>query len=263
MIAYDSKNKRLALFEKQATPDFWDVQWQKENLEKKVRSGNTYHFIKRTTSKYVKPGGRILEGGCGTGQVVYCLNSWGYEAHGVDFATDTIKNVSELFPDLHLSVQDVRHLDFPDEYFDGYWSLGVIEHFWDGYEEITREAKRVLKPGGFLFVTFPRMSPLRKIKARLGLYQKLNTNCDKQNFYEFMLDQNKIVKQLEEDGYQCVERFSYDALKGLKDEIGLFHSSLQKLYKNKSAPARAFRFFLTTLLAPLTGHMILLVCKKR
>jgi SAM-dependent methyltransferase len=262
MIAYDAKNNRLAIFQKQATPDFWNTQWQKEDLVKKISSGNTYHFIKRVTYKYIEPGGRILEGGCGSGQVVSCLQSWGYDAYGVDFAAETISEVVKLFPKLQLSIQDVRRLEFPDKFFDGYWSLGVIEHFWEGYKKITTEAHRVLKPGGYLFVTFPWMSPLRKIKVKLSLYPKLNTDMNKKNFYEFLLNENSVKETLKREGWQCVEQFSYDALKGLKDEMSLLRSPLQKLYKNKTTLARAIRYLLTMLLAPLTGHMMLLVCKK-
>jgi len=53
---------------------------------------------------------------------------------------------------------DVRKLNFPDHYFDGYWSLGVIEHFYKGYDEIIHKIYRVLHPGGFLFLTVPEMS---------------------------------------------------------------------------------------------------------
>jgi len=42
-------------------------------------------------------------------------------------------------------------LKFPNNFFDGYWTLGVIEHFWEGYNQIIEEAKRVIKPGDIYF----------------------------------------------------------------------------------------------------------------
>jgi len=64
----------------------------------------------------------------------------------------------------------------------------VIEHFWEGYNEILKEAKRVLKPKGYLFLTFPYMSPLRKFRANLGLYRILDFNNKSKNddFYQFI-----------------------------------------------------------------------------
>jgi len=262
MIAFDKEHKRLAMFKQEATPDFWNAQWKKENLKKTVGSGKTYHFIKSIMKRYVQNGSRVLEGGCGTGQVVFAMQTWGYDTYGVDFAEDTIHTVQELFPNLQLSVQDVRNLDFTNEFFDAYWSLGVIEHFWNGYEKITEEAFRVLKPGGYLFLTFPYMSPLRKLKAYLGRYPLLDSTFDPALFYEFMLDKSVIINELNQQGFTCVQTLPYDALKGLKDEVNFGQSFFQRLYKSRSKPAQAIRFLFTLFLGRLTGHMILLVCKK-
>lgn len=54
----------------------------------------------------------------------------------------------------------------------------------------------------------------------------------------------------------------YDALKGIKDEIPLFQSPVQRLYKSRSRLARASRLMLTMLLGRLTGHMTVLILRK-
>jgi SAM-dependent methyltransferase len=189
------------------------------------------------------------------------MNTWGYKAQGIDYAKRTIETIKELVPELRVQVGDVRQLPFADDTFDGYWSLGVIEHFWDGFDPITKEAARVLKPGGFLFLTFPWMSPLRRLKARLGRYANIDVQHP-DTFYEFMLDERSVIKKLESQGFTCVEKYPYDALKGIKDEIAFLSPILQRLYKSRFILARAARYLLTLLLARLTGHMILLVCKK-
>lgn len=263
MIVYDEKNKRLAVFEKQATPEFWDKHWQQDDLKKAVCSKQVYHFLKPVTTRYIRPGGKILEGGCGIGHTVFNLQSWGYDAYGVDFAKQTIDAVKKVVPSLNLCVQNVRHLEFPDTIFDGYWSLGVIEHFYDGYQEIAKEMARVIKPNGYLFLTFPVMSPLRKWKASLGLYQKQTTSMDLNTFYEFMLDPLRVKQDFEHFGFTLVQSHPYDALKGLKDEVPLFRPLLQSVYNGKGMVARGFRFVATLLLAKLTGHMMLFVFKKQ
>lgn len=262
MILYDAPNKRLAVFERQATPEFWDEQWKRESVEQRLRSGKTHHFIKTLTQKYVPAGGKILEGGCGTGEVVSCLRQWGYDASGVDFADKTIEAVLNIDPTLPLFVEDVRKTHFASNTFDAYWSLGVIEHFWDGYDEIIEEAHRVLKPGGILFLSFPVMSPLRKLMARLHLYQPLTPAASPAEFYEFMLDQDVVVQHLRHMGFERVSAYRYDALKGIKDEVPLFRGAIQRLYKSRSRLARASRLALTMTLGRLTGHMTVLILRK-
>ncbi|MBI5370023.1 methyltransferase domain-containing protein [Candidatus Uhrbacteria bacterium] len=262
MIAYDPTNKRLALFQREATPESWDEQWNQKDLKKNISSGKTHHFIERFTKKYLSSGGRILEGGCGTGQVVFAMRSWGYDACGVDYAQQAIATTNALVPSLQVSAQDVRATTFPNAFFDGYWSLGVIEHFWDGFAPITKEAHRVLKPAGTLFLTFPWMSPLRRMKAHFGLYPRFDSSTDPTTFYEFMLDKERVVRELETQGFACAESYPYDALKGIKDEIAFLHLPLQKLYNSRSASARAIRYLFTIFFSRLCGHMLLLVCKK-
>lgn len=102
----------------------------------------------KTLRKYL-PGekGIILEGGCGRAQHVYCMKYNGYNAVGVDFAERTVRAVNEAVPELDVRKCDVRNLPFRDGEIAGYWSIGVIEHFWDGYNEILDEMARVIRDG--------------------------------------------------------------------------------------------------------------------
>jgi len=262
MKFYDEESKRLILLEQKATPEFWNKHWQTDEIRKKVKAGQNNWFIKNLLKKFLKPGAKILEGGCGIGQNVYGLNKWGYKAYGVDFAKETIEKVKAVFPELILSAQDVRNLDFPDNFFDGYWSLGIIEHFWEGYDEILKEAKRVIKPGGYLFLTFPYMSPLRKLKARLGFYKIFRKNFRNNNFYEFILDSNKVRKEVEKYGFKLCLKYPFDATKGIKDEISLLRPILQKIYNSQSILAKGLRFLVSLLFSKIAGHSILLVFRK-
>ena len=49
--------------------------------------------------------------------------------------------------------RDLDDLPVEDESVDGYWSLGVIEHFYDGYGEILSEMHRVIKRDGFFDIS--------------------------------------------------------------------------------------------------------------
>ena len=263
MKIYDKENKRIIVFEEKATSEFWDKHWQTDNFIEKVKAGKDNKFVKKFTTKFLKPKAKILEGGCGIGQNVYGLKSWGYNVYGVDFAKETIKKIKDNFPELKVFVQDVRKLDFPDNFFDGYWSLGVIEHFWSGYDEILKEMKRIIKPKGYLFLNFPWMSPLRKLKASRGLYKTLGKEKMGENdFYQFILDKKRVIKDLRENGFELIQEYPLDATKGIKDEISLLKPFLQKIYDSQNIIIKGIRFLISILFSKIAGHTILLIFKN-
>jgi SAM-dependent methyltransferase len=129
---YDRVNHRLVFYGATPGPSFWDAHWMKQNLPAFPKNARQ-SFVVRATRKYLPTGARVLEGGCGRGDNVYALQSIGYDAYGVDFAPATVAAIRDAMPELKISLGDVRHLEFPPGHFDGYWSLGVIEHFEEGY----------------------------------------------------------------------------------------------------------------------------------
>ena len=263
-VYYDKKNKKLLVFQKKADSIFWGDHWG-ENIvvEDVVNCRN--RLVKYITLKFLKPKARVLEGGCGRGRNVYLLNTLGYDAYGVDFAGETVAQIKKILPKLKILRQDVRSLKFSDKFFDGYWSLGVIEHFRDGYSDILKEAARVIKDRGYLFVSFPYMSPIRKLKARLGYYEifKDSFNSEEQkNFYQFILPLQDVIKAAEQVGFRLVSECPYDAVKGLKDEVVFIKPLLQKIYLQKNILAKALRFILRICFSKISSHMMLLIFKK-
>lgn len=140
--------------------------------------------------------------------------------------------------------------------------MGVIEHFWEGYDKILREVKRVIKPEGYFFLTFPYMSPLRKVKANLGIYKIFSGSLKNDNFYQFILDAEEVKNNVEKYSFKLILKQSFDATKGIKDEIFLLSLVLQKVYNSKKFIAKGIRFFNSVLFSKVASHSILLVFKK-
>jgi len=261
---YDWKQKRLIYFGKKPSPVFWDTHWEMAKNAARNIVNTTRTFASLVTPKFLKPDqGVILEGGCGSGESVAALVNNGYKCIGIDWAEKTVSILNKYAPELDIRQGDVRKLPFPDKYFAGYWSMGVIEHFWEGYEPIAREMTRVIKDNGYLFLAFPYMSPLRKIKAGLGIYEKWN-NEGKENFYQFALSKREVVNYFGSLGFALVRSIPFSSTKGLKDEILFLKPLLQKLYdyKGNNRLINLFKSYLSIVVAPVASHSILLVLRK-
>jgi SAM-dependent methyltransferase len=261
-VYYDKINQRLVYVGKAATPSFWDRQWRVENLCEYFKKNRDSRFILKTLKKYIPDKkGKIIEGGCGRGQYVYCMHSHGYDVVGIDFALETIKHIKKCFPELNVQSGDLRFLNFPDNYFSAYWSLGVIEHDSSGYFDLLNEIKRVLDKDGYLFLTFPYMSPIRKLKGKLGFYEVFRE--DYNNFYQFALDDKVVIADLLDLGFHLVEKKPFDGLKGFKEEFKLCRPIIQKLYdSNDIFLVNVFKYGLSSLLALFAGHSVFLVFRK-
>ena len=261
---YDNTHSRIVMIEQAADNAFWDKHWKTDDQSfVKILKNTKHRHILGITKKYLFPGAKILEGGCGWGTIVNALHHHGYDVYGIDYAEDTVKKINDHAPELKVQVGDIRRLPFPECFFDGYWSLGVIEHFYDGYDEIASEMMRVLKPNGYLFLTVPTMSLLRKIKARFGLYPQLkNKNESVSNFFQFVFDPKEVIANFESFGLKLVKTEHCDGVKGLKDEVAIFKRCLQYVYDSQKFPVKVLRRILDMILKCFSNHMCLFIMKK-
>lgn len=254
---YDKLNHRLVYVGKKANPEFWDAQWRTNDFEQAIKKPRNRFTIKYTT-KYIKPGARLLEGGCGQGDKVYSLYKQGYDVYGIDYADETVRQINRYAPELKVFAGDVRSLQFDDGFFDGYWSFGVIEHFYEGYFPIRQEMYRVLRPGGYLFLTVPAMSWLRSIKAKLGQYPEFQEQEEiKENFYQFALNPSSIINNFQEGGFQLIERKPYSGNIGIQQDINIFQPLLNKLCQN-----RISAYGISSLTSFFANHMNLYIFRK-
>ena len=99
-----------------------------------------------------KPGARVLDVGCGVGQVVARLTDAGFEAFGVDVSEPNITRARKFSERCQL--YDGRRLPFPDAYFAGVGALNVLEHVEEP-EAFLIELVRVAAPGGQVIVSSP------------------------------------------------------------------------------------------------------------
>ena len=263
MKVYYSKNKKsLVYISKKATPDFWDAQWD-GNLKNLDRFYKDNSYVSKITSKYLPKNSVIVEGGCGRANHVYALKKNGYRAIGIDFAPETVSFVNKHFSELDVRLGDVMQLDLEEQSVDAYWSLGVIEHFFNGYKKIAEESSRILKKKGYIFLTFPSMNILRKIKAKLGLYP-IYKNQDKENFYQFALDPDQVIYQFKNLNFDLISKKRTNGFKGLKDESPKFLRLIfQRMYDSDLMVNKLFSLIISKTMSFFCGHSIILVLRKK
>jgi len=108
-------------------------------------------------SKYtdtLKPAesGRVLDVGCGVGQVVARLTEAGCEAYGVDVSEPNIQRAQKFSNRCQL--YDGKTLPFPDQHFASVGALNVLEHV-DEPEAFIRELVRVSEIGERIVLSSP------------------------------------------------------------------------------------------------------------
>ena len=97
---------------------------------------------------------KILDFGCGTGDLLNVLLRFGFDAYGCDVTAHWSKNQLTAPERLKKILLTPYRLPFDDNTFDIVVSTGVLEHIRNK-EECFREIHRVLRPGGYSLHVYP------------------------------------------------------------------------------------------------------------
>jgi SAM-dependent methyltransferase len=104
------------------------------------------------TLRPARAGARVLDVGCGVGQVIARLAQAGYEAYGVDISEPNLERARQVSSRSQL--YDGRRLPFPERHFMSVGALNVLEHV-DEPEAFISELVRVVEPGGRIVLSSP------------------------------------------------------------------------------------------------------------
>ena len=96
---------------------------------------------------------RVLDVGCGAGATSRWLLDRGHDACGVDSSPASLEHAADLVPAASLYRGDADALPFADDSFDGVLLLDLLEHTDD--LAALAEARRVVRPGGWVLVSVP------------------------------------------------------------------------------------------------------------
>ncbi len=153
--------------------------------------------------------GRILDWGCGAGQVTSLLRARGLDVTAYDWrpgVPEPVVRSLDHYPDVqaHISSEPVK-LPFEDRSFDAVLSCGVLEHVHDPDGSL-EELKRVLVPGGTFYVyKLPNrtsyLAAIARVANRLGMPLYYHGQEPNDRVY----DEREARALLERHGYRMRE----------------------------------------------------------
>ncbi|MCB9438579.1 MAG: methyltransferase domain-containing protein [Anaerolineales bacterium] len=174
----------------------------------------------------VETGMRVLDVGCGRGEILLHCARLGAEVLGIDYAPAALEITQNLLsqatPDeLHrigVAQADAKHLPFPDSYFDRVLMFDVVEHLhpWELHQAML-EVRRVLKPNGsFIIHTAPNIwydryayPIVRFVRRMMGQGAKYPKNPR-----AFLVDHNQDVHVNEQSWWSLQQALDKAGFKG-------------------------------------------------
>lgn len=111
----------------------------------------------------------ILDVGCGTGEALRIVETMRPSAFlvGLDRSTAALQRASSCDPASQCTyvLSDAAEMPFGDETFDFVFMFGLLEHV-PRHHEVLKAVAKVLRPGGYCFLTSSNNKSVLQIKAR-------------------------------------------------------------------------------------------------
>jgi trans-aconitate methyltransferase len=112
-----------------------------------------------------KPGERILDLGCGTGQLTQKIAELGAEVTGLDASPEMIGQARQNYPQLRFVLQDAAKMEFVQA-FDAVFSNAALHWMLDA-EGVARGVARALRPAGRFVAEMGGKGNIAQIEAAI------------------------------------------------------------------------------------------------
>jgi len=187
--------------------------------------------------------GKIVDIGCGNGRNLIPFAKKGFSCDAVDFSIDMIKFAKSRFRKLGLKckfhVSNMNKLPFKDNNFDYIICVASFHHLnkFD-QEKALKEFKRILKPGGEMYITVWNKWQSRFLFGKLKI--KLKNIWQSGSFFELFRKKEVFIPwKVEDKIYQrYYYLFNYLEFKNLlskyfkiKHSEGIFEKNIELIVK--------------------------------
>lgn len=144
------------------------------------------------------PEGKLLDVGCGTGNILCKLVNGKRELFGIDLSENMVKECKERMEDhAEIKVADAEHMPYKDNFFEVLICNASFHHY-PHPEEVLKEMKRVLKSGGRLLIG--EGHALQPFRALLNLSFRFSNSGDFKSY-----GKNEFIRMLENNGFSLAE----------------------------------------------------------
>jgi SAM-dependent methyltransferase len=200
-----------AIFNVYTPKQQWERMWQGRTLENEVGRCEYRELRKHlleVLGQMKDP--FVVEAGCGVGAWVAYLSRNGIKrVVGVDNYAPALAELKRCSPESQAIDADIRKLPFDGGSVDACISLGVVEHFPDGPAPLILEMFRVLRPGGYLFLTVPYLNFFRRLiihplRAAFLSAKRRIRKCEL-HFVEYRFTRKELAKIVRDCGFELVK----------------------------------------------------------
>ena len=200
-------------------------------------------FIVNSIKALNNPEARVLDIGCGNGNISLALGSIGYSVTGVDIDQTSINTASgrNTFSNVKFEVLDANSFSLSDS-FDAVVCSEVLEHLTKPYE-LLESIFRILKPGGVFAATVPNGYGPRELLITRPMQWLAKKGYDKPFIiFKRVLGYDAKTLQSSNEDLTHVQYFSVGAFNRLLNGVGF-----KKLdFQNADFLERIFPFSLLT-----------------
>lgn len=216
--------------------------------------------------------GRLLDFGCGRGEIVVAARGLGLEAYGTDifYGGGSYKHeVESMLGTTILEMQNGK-IPFPEAYFDCVVSNQVFEHI-DDFSDPLDEVARVLKSGGVFITLFPTIDVWREGHIGIPFAHWFRKGSRLRYAYTFAA----CCLGLGERRGTPAAHWARSALAWIDEwtyykPLGQVIASFSRHFSVSSAETEYFRYrlaktplkFLAPLLLPFGGHVEAFACSR-
>jgi len=161
----------------------WDeraARWDAISQENRVAPDRAADLVRTIDALRVNPGDRALDAGCGSGQFAIAFAERGLQVTGVDLAPAMIErargHAAERGVAIEWRIEHLAHLSDPAAVYAAIHCRAALQFVPDAVATL-REFRRVLRPGGRLYVSVPgALSPIYRESWRRHLDSDLGLN---------------------------------------------------------------------------------------